>query len=48
MVRYYRKFYAREYPLVFLLLVLAGIWLRFLALAAVSLARLGVARVFPR
>jgi hypothetical protein len=45
MVRYYRKFFQDQYPRPFLWLVLAGVWLRFAALAAVALFRRGVAGV---
>lgn len=48
MVRYYRKFLWPEYPLALTLLVLAGIWLRFAALAALALPRRWLARAFSR
>jgi hypothetical protein len=48
MVRYYRKFLWPEYPVALSLLVLAGIWLRFGALAALALPRLWLSRAFSR
>jgi GT2 family glycosyltransferase len=48
MARYCRKFFRREYPLAFMALVLAGIWLRFGVLALRALAGRGIARVLPR
>ncbi len=39
MVRFYRKFFRRAYPLPLMWLVFAGVWLRFLALAPLALAR---------
>jgi GT2 family glycosyltransferase len=48
MVRFYRKFFRGEYPLLFFWLVLAGVWLRFAALATVALLKRGVGRVLGR
>ncbi len=39
MVRYYRKFLSRDYPRPLTVVVLAGIWLRFAALASLVLLR---------
>ncbi len=48
MVRFYRKFYREAYPLPFMWLVIAGVWLRFGALAVLALVRQGAARVRGR
>jgi GT2 family glycosyltransferase len=48
MVRYYRKFLRAEYTPALTLVVLAGIWFRFAALATLVLARRGASRVLPR
>jgi GT2 family glycosyltransferase len=48
MARFYRKFFRDEYPLPFFWLVLAGVWLRFAALATVALLKRGVGSVLGR
>lgn len=48
MVRFYRKFFRDEYPRPLFWLVLAGVWLRFAALAAAALVRRGVDGVLGR
>ena len=48
MLRYYRKFFRDQYPLPFLWLVSAGVWLRFGTLAGLALARRLVNRVPSR
>jgi len=48
MVRFYRKFFRDEYPRPFFWLVLAGVWLRFAALASVALLKRGVGGVLGR
>jgi GT2 family glycosyltransferase len=45
MVRFYRKFFRDEYPRPFFWLVLAGVWLRFAALATAALLKRGVGGV---
>jgi hypothetical protein len=48
MVRYYGKFLRDSYPRPLSWLVVAGVWLRFAALAAVALVRQGVGRALGR
>ena len=48
MVRFYRKFFRDEYPRPFFWLVLAGVWLRFTALATAALLKRGVGGVLGR
>jgi GT2 family glycosyltransferase len=48
MVRFYRKFFRDEYPRPFFWLVLAGVWLRFAALATAALLKRGVGGVLGR
>jgi GT2 family glycosyltransferase len=48
MVRFYRKFFRDEYPRPFFWLVLAGVWLRFTALATAALLKRGVGGVLAR
>jgi GT2 family glycosyltransferase len=48
MVRYYRKFLRDAYPRPLSWLVVAGVWLRFLALAAFAVVRQGVGRALGR
>jgi nucleoside-diphosphate-sugar epimerase/GT2 family glycosyltransferase len=44
MVRFYRKFLSRSYSLPFNLLVMGGVWLRFIAMVPVELGRLLLSR----
>ena len=48
MVRFYGKFFRDDYPRPFFWLVLAGVWLRFGALATVTLLKRGVGGVLGR
>jgi len=48
MVRYYRKFLRDAYPRPLFWLVVAGVWMRFFALAAVAVGRQGVGRALGR
>jgi hypothetical protein len=48
MLRYYRKFLRHRYPWPLFWLVVAGVWVRFAALAATAMARQGVRRVLGR
>ena len=48
MVRYYRKFFRREYPGPFMWLVVAGVALRFAVLASIALARNAGRRILVR
>ena len=48
MVRYYRKFFRREYPGPFMWLVVAGVAVRFSALASLALARNARRHLLPR
>jgi GT2 family glycosyltransferase len=48
MVRFYRKFFRRQYPGPFMWLVVAGVAVRFSALAAIALARNARRRLLPR
>jgi GT2 family glycosyltransferase len=48
MVRFYRKFFRREYPGPLMWLVVAGVALRFSALAPLALARHARGRLLPR
>jgi len=47
MVRYYRKFFRRQYPGPFMWLVVAGVAVRFSALASLALARHARQRLLP-
>ena len=48
MVRFYRKFFRREYPGPFMWLVVAGVAVRFSALASLAVARNARRRLLPR
>ena len=48
MVRYYRKFFRREYPGPFMWLVVAGVAVRFSALASIALAGNARRRILAR
>ena len=48
MVRFYRKFFRREYPGPFMWLVVAGVAVRFSALASLAMARNARRRLLPR
>lgn len=39
MIRFYKKFFRNQYPLLFMYVVFAGIWMRFVAVSAIMLAR---------